>query len=246
MRYRTVKEIVWNGFSGLEFEFDGRPAYLIRPNCKPNGKWALKTEYWNDFPGGQIELLNRGWHVAFNENRTRLAEPDDLETKGNFIRYISETYGLDKKCALIGMSCGGLYAVKTAALYPELVSAAWLDAPVMNFLSWPFFVGRPGGTGKSEEYFKATGRTLTDMLSYRDHPIDKMHILLENNIPVILIAGDSDEIVPYHENGALLEKYYKENGGIIEVHIKPGCGHHPHGLDDPTVIADFFEKYAKQ
>ena len=240
-----MKEIIWNGFSGIEFEFDGRPAYLIKPDCKPNGKWALKTEYWSHFPEFQVELLKRGWHIAFNENRTRLAEPDDLETKVAFIKYISETYGLDKKCALMGMSCGGLYAVKTAALCPELISAAWLDAPVMNFLSWPFFVGRGGGEGKSDEYFAATGRTLKDMLHYREHPIDKMHILLENNIPIILVAGDSDDIVPYEENGALLEKYYKENGGIIEVHIKKGCGHHPHGPENPAVIADFFEKYAK-
>lgn len=37
MRYKkavmTVKEIMWNGFSGIEFEFDTRPAYLIKPGC---------------------------------------------------------------------------------------------------------------------------------------------------------------------------------------------------------------------
>ena len=40
------------------------------------------------------------------------------------------------------------------------------------------------------------------MLSYREHPIDKMHILAEY----------SDSVVPYDENGALHEKYYKQCG----------------------------------
>ena len=71
-----------------------------------------------------------------------------------------------------------------------------------------------------------------------------MHILLENNIPIILVSGDSDRTVPYCENGALLEKYYKENGGTIEVHIKKNADHHPHGLDNCEIIADFIENHS--
>ena len=112
----------------------------------------------------------------------------------------------------------------------------------MNLLSCPMALG-VATEGFLEEYQGFTGRTLSDMLSYRDHPIDKMDILLKNNIPVILVAGDCDHVVPYCENGALLENYYKENGGTIEVHIKPGCDHHPHGLENPAVIADFMDKY---
>ena len=66
--------------------------------------------------------------------------------------------------------------------------------------------------------------------------------MLKNNIPILLVAGDSDGVVPYSENGILVEKYYKENGGNIQVFIKPGCDHHPHGLEDPTPIIEFVEK----
>lgn len=82
------------------------------------------------------------------------------------------------------------------------------------------------------------------LICYREHPIDKMHILLENNIPVILVYGDSDNIVPYEENGALLEKYYRENNEIIVTIGKEGCGHHPHGLSDSTQIIEFVEKHS--
>ena len=93
------------------------------------------------------------------------------------------------------------------------------------------------------EFFESTGITLSQLISYREHPIDKMHLILKNKLPVIMVCGDQDTVVPYHENGALLEKYYRENGGYIEVFVKRGCGHHPHGLPDNTPIVKFIEKF---
>jgi len=144
----------------------------------------------------------------------------------------------------VGMSCGGLIGTKFAAKYPECVSALYLDAPVMNFLSCPAGLG-VAGNSLYEEFYQATGITVSALLNYREHPIDKKHLLLENKIPVVMVYGDSDTVVPYVENGAVLEKYYKENGGVIEVYGKEGCGHHPHGLPDNTPIVNFVEKYSK-
>jgi len=144
----------------------------------------------------------------------------------------------------VGTSCGGLIGTKFAAKYPECVSALYLDAPVMNFLSCPAGLGI-GGNELFQEFMDATGMGLKELICYREHPIDKMHLLLQNKIPVFLVYGDSDVVVPYTENGALLEKYYKENGGQIIVVGKPGCGHHPHGLEDNTPIIEFAEKYCK-
>ena len=64
---------------------------------------------------------------------------------------------------------------------------------------------------------------------------DCMMPLIEHNIPVIMY-GNADNIVIYEENGKVLEQYYKEKGGNIKVIAKSMCGHHPHGLDDPTSI----------
>ena len=66
---------------------------------------------------------------------------------------------------------------------------------------------------------------------------------LENDIPVVLVAGDCDDVVPYEENGALLERFYKQNGGKICVHVKEGCNHHPHGLSDVTVAVNEIERF---
>ena len=44
------QKIEWNGFQGVEFTFEGLPAKVIKPNCKPNGKWLLKAEYIDACP----------------------------------------------------------------------------------------------------------------------------------------------------------------------------------------------------
>lgn len=56
------------------------------------------------------------------------------------------------------------------------------------------------------------------------------------------ICGDSDIIVPYHENGKYHADKYKSILGFCEI-IKAGCNHHPHGLEDCTPLIKFVEKY---
>lgn len=242
MKYGITRTDAFPDFDNLEFEFENHIARLVKPNIESNGKWALKTEYFGGFPALETELLNRGWHIAYIKNDNRWAESDDVARKVRFAEFISKEFNLNNKCALVGMSCGGLYAARFTCEAPHLVSAIYLDAPVWNFLSCPCALG-DAEVSLFEEYNTVTGRTISEMICYRECPIDKMDILLKNNIPVILVAGDSDEVVPYHENGAHLEKFYKENGGTIEVYVKKGCKHHPHGLENTSVVADFLEKY---
>ena len=137
-----------------------------------------------------------------------------------------------------------MQSIYFAAKYPEYVSAMYLDAPVINLLSCPAGLG-DGTSEMLPEFEKNMGFGLKELLSFRNHPLDNLAPLIKNNIPGILVAGDSDKVVPFDENGALLDKYYKENGGIIETIVKPGCDHHPHSLEDNTPIIEFVLKYDK-
>jgi alpha-beta hydrolase superfamily lysophospholipase len=79
---------------------------------------------------------------------------------------------------------------------------------------------------------------------YTDHPYAYLPKLIEADIPIMLICGDSDTIVPYIENGKPLYDYYTANGGKITQIVKPGCDHHPHGLEDMTPLIEFtYENY---
>ena len=232
----------WNGFKIDEFEFEGMQAKVVIPSVKPNGKWMLKTEYFGAFPGMEIELIKKGYHLCFIQNKTRWCIDEDLQRKERFCDFVTGKYNLDSKCVIVGMSCGGLIGVKFTALYPERVSVLYLDAPVMNFLSIPYCLGIAKDKSMIEEFETNTGMTLADVISYRNHPIDKMDVLLENKIPVLLVCGDSDDVVPYEENGKLLYEFYTENKGEIKLILKPGIGHHPHGLENAGEMIDYIEK----
>ncbi len=233
----------WNGFERLDFEFKGRKAIVIfskKPNTERN--WLLKTEYFDAFPSLEIEMVNRGWHLAYIENKHRWCCDEDLILKKEFFDFLTEKYKLYKKMIPVGMSCGGMFAVKYAALFPETVSCLYLDAPVMNLLSCPADLGAAHG-GMYDEFVSATGMSMSELICFREHPIDKLSLLGNSKIPVVMVYGKKDDIVPYEENGAILEKYYRTHNLPLETIGKDNCGHHPHGTENPKELADLIEKY---
>lgn len=233
---------MWNGFEIRKEPFEGRELTVVVPKV-PNGKWAIKTEYFEFFPAVQIELLEMGYYIFYLKNITRWHVTEDTVARGKLAEYIHDHYGLKKNGVIIGMSCGGLQGIYFGAAYPEYVSCMYLDAPVVNLLSYPLSLGKAKRTTDFEEIMNHKGMTFTDLLSYRDHPLDHIPELVEANIPVILVSGDSDSVVPYEENGKLLYDAYKANGCPIELIIKEGGDHHPHSLEDNTPIIEFIKKY---
>ena len=210
-------EAQWNGYRAEEFSFCGRKAIAVLPHeGRKTGDWALKTEYWGAFPNAELALLERGFTLAFLQNRTRFATKEECAEKANFCSFVSERYGLREKCALVGMSCGGAHALTFAGLYPEKAACLYLDAPVVSYLSYPGRFGDPECESVWENEF---------VLAY----------------PVLLVYGTQDATVPYDENGRLLEEAYEGYPGLLTVLPCALRGHHPHGLADPAPIADFIE-----
>ena len=234
------------GFKCLNFIFEEREARIIFPNTEKNGKWLLKTEYADAFMDTEFELINRGYCCAFLSNRSRWGLKEDLERKSRFIKFVSEELGLNKKCALVGMSCGGLMAIKQAAFNSEDIACLYLDAPVLNYMSCPcgFGIGEPlGGDGVGEILRDLNMKSISELLIYRDMPMHNIDKLIKAQMPVIMVAGDSDTCVPYCENGIVLEEAYKETSLPFLLYIKENCDHHPHGHTDVKVTADFIDKY---
>ncbi|MBE7062646.1 MAG: alpha/beta hydrolase [Ruminococcaceae bacterium] len=236
----------WKGFSFVEGTFMGRNYVLVLPEeGTANGKWILKTEYFNAFPEVEISLLNKGWHVAHINNVSRWCPDEVTETQAAFVDHIHKTYGLCEKCVPVGMSCGGMQAIFLAAKHPETVSCMYIDAPVVNLLSCPFGLGNKTTPSMVDEFIQHRKMDKIAMLSFRHHPLDYLPQLVKNKIPTIMVVGDSDTVVPYEENGMLLKEAYEKAGNILETYICPGKDHHPHGLPDNTPIIEFIEKYSK-
>lgn len=236
-----------NRFEQKNFTFEGRSAAVFFPSCPSNGKLMLKTEYLTAFPYFEIAMLQRGYTLACVSHPSRWAPDSEVEVTANFVRFVADEYKLDPKCIMVGMSCGGLLAVRLAEQHPELASVLFLDAPVMNLLS---LYGLGACKHSAVACFKAEmdktyGFTPSTVINFRKSPIDNMKPLIDNNIPIIMIYGDADDVVIYEENGKLLEDYYKENSGDLKTICIPGRGHHPHSLAEPSPIIEYVEAHLK-
>ena len=232
----------WFGYQIERFQFEDREASIVFPETPREGHpWALKTEYWGAFPDVELKLLEQGFHVAFVKNKNRWFTRDECGAKARFVRFVTETYGLNPKCVPVGMSCGGGYAVKFAGLYPELVACLFIDAPVLNLCSIP---GKPGNATYesmwNNEFVNAyPGLQRWQLPGSQEHPICQADSIIAHRIPTILVYGLEDQTVIYEENGKLLEEAMADTG-LLKVIPVGARGHHPHGLiGDNKPIVDF-------
>lgn len=241
-----MAETPFDEFKIEEFRFSDRPAKIVYPNGNFNGKLMFKTEYATAFAEFEVEMIRRGYAWCFIQSRNRWATDDEIDIKADFVKFVAEKLGIEAKCILVGMSCGGLQAAKLAERYPELVSVLYLDAPVLNILS---LAGLGECTDPAvpvfwRELVNAYGFDKSTVVNFRQSPIDNMEPLIENDIPVVMLYGTADNVVIYGENGKVLEDFYKEKGGRIDVIAKTMAAHHPHGLpSDPELLIELVEKY---
>ncbi|HEY9248699.1 MAG TPA: GDSL-type esterase/lipase family protein [Rariglobus sp.] len=231
----------WNGYERTDFLVGRRPAILVAPKTPAAGRpWIWRTEFFGAFPSVDLALLEKGWHVAYLDVQNLYGAPVALDAMDGFHPYLLEKYKLAGKPVLEGFSRGGLFAFNWAARHPDRVAALYVDAPVCDFKSWPAGHGRgKGSPGDWTRCLQVYGLTEEQARDYTGNPIDNLAPLAAAKIPIIAVAGDADDVVPLNENIGIVEKRYRELGGRIQLITKPGVGHHPHSLTDPTPVVDF-------
>ena len=229
------------------YSFDGREATVIIPPGAPNGFWIWRAEFLGGFDYADRALLEKGWHIVYYRVSDMYGCPQAIEYMKNFRDDVVRRYPLDGKADLFGFSRGGLYAANYALAHPEDVSSLYLDAPVLDICSWPG--GKGKGIGAEREWLECLrcyGITEQEAETFTGTPVHQLRELARTGIPVILVAGDSDRVVPYEENGEKLYAFYQEHGFPIRAIVKPGVGHHPHSLEDPAEIVDFIAASRKR
>ncbi len=53
-----MEAILYHGYEQMNITVASRAATVVKPKGKANGKWALKTEYFDAFPAVQLALLD--------------------------------------------------------------------------------------------------------------------------------------------------------------------------------------------
>lgn len=128
--------------------------------------------------------------------------------------------GYSSKPILLGQSRGGMMTLAWAFRHPDQVRA-WVGIyPVCNLASWPLKNSKP----QTLADFAMTEPDLVAKLS-EFNPIDNLKGLLANKVPMFVVHGDADVVVPYDLNTRLLKERYEAGGGSIQVKVIPGEGH---------------------
>ena len=232
---------LWQGFARSDSDFGGRVLTIVAPAKTAEGKpWLWRGEFFGAFATVDEALLKVGWHVVYLACPNTFGSPETMERWEKLYEELTGQRGFSKRPVLLGMSRGGLYVYNWAAAHPDKVGLIYGDAPVCDVKSWPGGKGKGKGSPRDWDLFqKVYGFDERQAMAWRGNPIDILPPIAAARIPVIHVVGEADDVVPVDENTSVLKERYEALGGKMEVIGKPGVGHHPHSLEDPTPIVKF-------
>ena len=241
-----LKTSEFYGFQKEEFVFKGEKdcaATVVIPRQAAEGQpWIWRARFFGHQPALDLELLDRGWHLAYVDVSDLFGNEEAFQIWDSFYLFATEKLGLGKRPVLEGMSRGGLVVFRWAALNPDKVSAVYGDNPVLDFRTWPG--GRDGGK-KSDRNWRAllNAWSLTEEEAWKLTPVlDSLPSLVEQKVPVALVLGTADEVVPNKANGEVVAEVYQASQAPLKIWRKEGFGHHPHGLNPPKLLREFLEE----
>jgi putative heme-binding domain-containing protein len=121
-------------FQAPEGERDGvgppakgqRRCIVVVPRAAAPGRpWSWQACYWNHEPQAEVELLRRGFHIAF-------ITPDPGRQWDAWYAFLTGKHGLSPKPAFVGMSRGGVNEYDWATANPDKVSCIYADNPAIR------------------------------------------------------------------------------------------------------------------
>ncbi len=106
---------------------------VVPRKAAPGNPWSWRGCYWNHQPQSEVELLRRGFHIAYvAPDPGRQGKAWDL-----WYKFMTETHGLAKKAAFVGMSKGGVNAFNWGGVNPDKVACIYNDNPAVYDEDWP-------------------------------------------------------------------------------------------------------------
>ena len=102
---------------------------IVPKQAAPGNPWSWQGCYWDHQPQTEVELLRRGFHIAYISANATLRPGREWDA---WYAFLTEQHGLSKKPAFIGMSRGGEYSYTWATAHPQQVSCIYADNPGGN------------------------------------------------------------------------------------------------------------------
>ncbi|HVX50495.1 MAG TPA: SGNH/GDSL hydrolase family protein [Chitinophagaceae bacterium] len=205
----------WKGFLQTNFTVNGYHAYYVSPASPLPGKpWIWRTS----FPGWHTDmdsiLLTKGMYVVYLSIDNQYGSPAAMQVYDMLYNYLTTVQGFAFKCAMEGVSRGGLYEYAWAKRNPDKVTALYAEAPVCDIKSWPGGkLKSPGDSALWVQLKQVYGFTEAQAMAYGDNPIDHLEGLAAFKVPVYHITGFDDRLAPSAENTTPLLRNYVALGG---------------------------------
>jgi pimeloyl-ACP methyl ester carboxylesterase len=212
---------------GERLSVNGRPGFIFMP---PEGKRSTPQPWVMYAPtlAGYTDGHEKWMHQQFLEAGIAIAGIDVGEAYGSpkgregltaLYAELTGKRGFALRPVLLGRSRGGLWVTSWASENPDKVAGIAGIYPVFDLRTYPGLAKAAPAFGLSEAELKTK---LGDL-----NPINHVDVLARHKVPIFLIHGDADEVVPLKQNSAELVARYKAagQGNAVTLIVAEGQGH---------------------
>ncbi len=212
---------------GESFTVEGRPAFVLLPEKEKRSTpqpWVFYAPTLPGYPDSHEKWMHQqflaaGVAVAGIDVGEAYGSPKAREPFSALYRELTEKRGFASRPCLLGRSRGGLWVTSWAVENPGKVSGIAGIYPVFDLRTYP-------GLGKAAPAYGLSPEALESRLPELN-PIERVGVLAANRVPVLIIHGDEDKVVPLKENSAeLVERYRRAGAGeVVTLIVAKGHGH---------------------
>ena len=212
---------------GEAFLVKDHPCFILWPKDELRTKpqpWVFYAPTLPAYPDAHEkwmheQFLNAGVAVAGIDVGEAYGSPDGRKLFDAFYEVVTTEKGLSKAPCLLGRSRGGLWVSSWACDHPERFSGLAGIYPVFDFRTYPGVEKAAPSYGVSVEDLIRQNKEL--------NPILRAEAIAKAKLPVFIIHGDEDKVVPLKENSqALADLYQNEGAGSsITLVVAKGQGH---------------------
>ncbi len=157
----------------------------------PGNPWSWRGCYWDHEPQTEVELLRRGFHVAF-------ITPDPGKQWDAWYEFLTRKHGLSRKPAFIGMSKGGVNEYDWTTLNPDKVSCIYADNPAIR----PDAFLKLGELARNDVALLNICGSADFLLQHHTLPIEDRYQQLGGRISVMIKEGQ-----PHHPHSLKNPKF---------------------------------------
>jgi pimeloyl-ACP methyl ester carboxylesterase len=212
---------------GEAFLVQDRPAFVLLPPEKERRTpqpWIMYAPTLAGYPDEHEKWMHErflaaGVAVAGIDIGESYGSPPGRKLFTALYEELTKKRGFANKPCLLGRSRGGLWVTSWACDHPDQVAGIAGIYPVFDLQTYP-------GIAKAAPAYGLKADELEAKLA-ETNPIERVGVLAKAKVPVLIIHGDDDKVVPLKENSAELAARYEAAGAkdAVSVIVAKGQGH---------------------